>query len=122
MPPGVTCRAADSEQNSAERTACFERRVTLIEAFLDHDNGDAGLGGTGRAALTTGFPDEQEVPLVAQNPSCRNCGTRRHRHPSGLAACWNGKVGSIWLAGIVSRSHWSQTNTPSGIYGTQCTA
>ena len=41
----------------------------MIEAFLDHDNGDAGRGGTGRAAFTTGFPDEQEVPLVAQNPN-----------------------------------------------------
>lgn len=70
-PGGEACRRESlaEPQNSAERTACFERRVTLIEAFLDHDNGDAGRGGTGRAAVTTGFPDEQEVPLVAQNPN-----------------------------------------------------
>ena len=34
--------------SSAARTALFQLRVTLIEAFLDHDCGDAGQGGRGR--------------------------------------------------------------------------
>ena len=32
--------------------------MALIEAFLDHDCGDAGHGGGGRAAVTTGSSDE----------------------------------------------------------------
>ena len=44
--------------SSAARTALFQLRVTLIEAFLDHDCGDAGQGGRGQAAVTTGSTDE----------------------------------------------------------------
>jgi hypothetical protein len=44
--------------SSAARTALFQLRVALIEAFLDHDCGDAGPDEGGRAAVTTGSTDE----------------------------------------------------------------
>ena len=49
-------------QNSDARTACFQLRVTLIEAFLDHDNGDPGHGGTARAAVTSADTLEDPSP------------------------------------------------------------
>ena len=44
-------------QGSVARTALFRLRVTLVEAFLDHDNGDGNHGGGARAAVTTGAQD-----------------------------------------------------------------
>jgi hypothetical protein len=59
-PPDEADRRASvaGPTSSAARTALFQLRVTLIEAFLDHDCGDAGQGGGGRAAVTTGSTDE----------------------------------------------------------------
>jgi hypothetical protein len=59
-PTGAADRRASGAgpTSSAARTALFQLRVTLIEAFLDHDCGDAGQGGGGRAAVTTGSADE----------------------------------------------------------------
>ena len=111
MPPGSLAEP----QNSAERTACFERRVTLIEAFLDHDNGDAGRGGTGRAAVTTGFPDEQEVPLVAQNPNGEQ--RKAAASPPFRAGGVLERESRLNLArgprGPYQDLHWRQANTPS---------
>jgi len=49
-------------QGSEARTACFQLRVTLIEAFLDHDNGDHGQGGSARAAVATAATGTLEDP------------------------------------------------------------
>jgi hypothetical protein len=59
-PTGPADRRASVAEppSSAARTALFQLRVALIEAFLDHDCGDAGQDGGGRAAVTTGSTDE----------------------------------------------------------------
>jgi hypothetical protein len=45
------------QHSGVERTRLFEVRLSLIEAFLDHDLGEHGAGGTARAAATCGGPD-----------------------------------------------------------------
>lgn len=51
-------------KSSAARTALFQARVALIEAYLDHDNGDGGRGGGVRVAVTTGSPDGPTEPAA----------------------------------------------------------
>ena len=51
-------------RSSAARTALFRLCVTLVEAFLDHDNGDGGHGGGARAAVTAGSLDLQSGPAA----------------------------------------------------------
>ncbi len=60
-------------RSSAARTALFLSRVTLVEAFLDHDNGDGGHSGWARAAVTTGSPDQQSGP-AAPTSTCAGAG------------------------------------------------
>ncbi len=63
---------------SEPRTALFQLRVALIEAFLDHDNGNGGHGGGARVAVTKGSPDVQSEPATRIEPahscSCGSCG------------------------------------------------
>ena len=124
-PGGDACRRESlaEPQNSAERTACFERRVTLIEAFLDHDNGDAGRGGMGRAAVTTGFPDEQVGgPAGGPEPELRTSERGGIATLPGWRRAGTGKSAQFGSRGSYQDLHWYQANTPSGVYGTQCTA
>jgi len=53
-------------QNSEARTECFRLRVTLIEAFLTHDNGDLGHGRGARAAVTAGTPNDTTGTVPSQ--------------------------------------------------------
>ena len=53
-------------QNSEARTDCFRLRVTLIEAFLNHDHGDPGHGRGARAAVTAGTPDDTTGTVPSQ--------------------------------------------------------
>ena len=55
-------------RSSAARTALFRLRVTLVEAFLDHDNGDGGHGVGARAAVTAGSLDRQSGPAAPASP------------------------------------------------------
>lgn len=50
--------SVEGPTNSAERTACFGLRVTLIEAFLDHDHGNSDQGGKARVAAADGTLDD----------------------------------------------------------------
>jgi hypothetical protein len=61
-PEGSRRESLARPQNSEARTACFDLRVALIEAFLDHDHGDQGHGGKARAAATTGTPADTPGP------------------------------------------------------------
>ena len=65
-PSGAADRRASvaGRTGSEPRTALFQLRVALVEAFLDHDNGDGGHSGGARAAVTTGSPDVQSEPAV----------------------------------------------------------
>jgi hypothetical protein len=54
--------------SSNERTELFETRLGLIVAFLDHDLGEPGHGGTARAAATSGLPDDTTSPLPPARP------------------------------------------------------
>ena len=65
-PPGAADRRASvaGRTGSEPRTALFQLRVALVEAFLDHDNGDRGHGGGARAAVTTGSPDVPSEPAA----------------------------------------------------------
>jgi len=53
-------------QNSKARIACFRLRVTLIEAFLNHDHGDPGQGRGARAAVTAGTPIDPTGAVPSQ--------------------------------------------------------
>jgi hypothetical protein len=56
--------------SSDERTKLFETRLVLIVAFLDHDPGEPGHGGTARAATTSGLPaDSAGSPTPESKPS-----------------------------------------------------
>jgi hypothetical protein len=70
-PPGETDRRASAAglMGSEARTALFQLRVALVEAFLDHDNGDGGHGGGARAAVTTCSPDGPAGPAANSGPS-----------------------------------------------------
>jgi hypothetical protein len=65
-PTGAADRRASvaGRAGSELRTALFQLRVALVEAFLDHDNGDGGHSGGARAAVTTGSPDVHSEPAV----------------------------------------------------------
>ena len=54
--------------SSDERTELFATRLGLIVAFLEHDPGESGHGGTVRAAATSGLPDETSAPPPARPP------------------------------------------------------
>ena len=54
--------------SSDERTALFETRLELIVAFLDHDPGSPGHGGTARVAATSGTPDDTPCPVPPARP------------------------------------------------------
>ena len=66
-PTGEADRRASAAglTGSEARTALFQLRVALVEAFLDHDNGDGGHGGGARAAVTAGSPDVQLGPATS---------------------------------------------------------
>ena len=70
-PTGAADRRASvaGRTGSEPRTALFHLRVALVEAFLDHDNGDGGHGGGARAAVTTGSPDVPPDPIVRPDPA-----------------------------------------------------
>ena len=65
-PSGAADRRASvaGRTGSEPRTALFQLRVALGEAFLDHDNGDGDHSGGGRAAVTTGSQDVQSEPAA----------------------------------------------------------
>jgi hypothetical protein len=54
---------------SEPRTALFQLRVALVEAFLDHDNGDGGHGGGAGAAVTMGSADVPSDPAPPADPA-----------------------------------------------------
>jgi hypothetical protein len=54
--------------SSDERTELFETRLELIVAFLDHDPGEPGHGGTARAAAASGSPDDTPSPVPPARP------------------------------------------------------
>ena len=55
--------------SSDERTELFTTRLNLIVAFLDHDPGESGHGGSARAAATSGLPDDiSALPPPARPP------------------------------------------------------
>ncbi len=60
--PAADCRASVAGPNgSAARTALFQLRVSLIEAFLDHDNGEAA-----REAVTPILLDQGPAATAAR--------------------------------------------------------
>jgi len=54
--------------SSDERTELFTTRLGLIVAFLEHDPGESGHGGTARAAVTSGLHDDISPPPPARPP------------------------------------------------------
>jgi hypothetical protein len=54
--------------SSDERTELFETRLGLIVAFLDHDPGEPGHGGTARVATTSETPDDNPSPVPPARP------------------------------------------------------
>ena len=66
-PTGEADRRASAAglTGSETRTALFQLRVALVEAFLDHDNGDGSHGGGARAAVAAGSPDVQLGPAAS---------------------------------------------------------
>ena len=84
-PPGAADRRASvaGRAGSEPRTALFQLRVALVEAFLDHDNGDRVHGGGARAAVATGSPDVSSEPATLPNTARPGSGPSGPPPPPG---------------------------------------
>ena len=93
-PETVVCRRESllNPQDSDERRACFLRRLTLIEAFLQHD---LGPDKAARAAVTTAAdvaePVPQQTPTTSPAPATAPTCEDQAARVRALKAEWQGR-------------------------------